>query len=74
MDSAMTEALREQARHDCDDRDHGELPAVRTIWTCPCRWRGEGPERKLNYFGCTIDRICPVCGGGLYGKQEIEDD
>ena len=72
MDLAMQEAVKNRAYHDCDDRDHSGLPAARTIWTCPCGWRGEGPERKLNGCGCTVDRICPDCGGGLYGKQEIE--
>lgn len=72
MSLEMQDALRERAYADCDDRFHGDLSEARRIWTCPCGWRGENPERKLNGFKCTIDRICPACGGGLYGKQEIE--
>lgn len=72
MSSALDDALRERAFRDCDDRDHGEPPAAREIWTCPCGWSGEGPERELNGFGCTIGRTCPDCGCWLYGKQEIE--
>ncbi len=72
MDSDMQEALKDRAYRDCDDRHHGDLPAPRRTWTCPCGWQGEDPERKMNGFGCTIDRICQECGGGLYSKQEIE--